>query len=61
MDMHTTLISNLYHLKYVQFYNFRKVLIILTNDSSDSNHQNLSSKFTLSVAVAFIKKKNNDT
>ena len=41
----------------IQVHNFRKILVILKNDSSGSNH---SSKFTLLVVTAFtIKEKKN--
>ena len=61
--MSTTFTSNSYHSKHVWFinllifisiYDFRKIFIILINDSNDSN---LSSKFTVLVIVAFQKKK----
>ena len=54
--------SNSYHWKYVWFISqlthvdsqyFRKILAILINDSSDSNHL---SKFTVLVVVAYTPK-----
>ena len=42
----------------MQIHNFRKILIILIHDSSDSNH---SSKFTVLVVVEFTKIKRKKT
>ena len=40
-------------------HNLRKILIILINDPSDSNHS--SSKFTVLAVVAFTKEENDKT
>ena len=61
MNMNTTLTSNSYHSKYVSFiclhvqiHRFRKILIMLINDSCGSKH---SLKFIVLVVVGgFIKK-----
>ena len=59
MSMSTILISNstfeifVIHTSLFQIHKFRKVLIILINDSSESNH---SSKYTFLVVVAFTRK-----
>ena len=57
MSLSTTLTSNIWHSKYVWFirllilvHKFRKIFIILINDSSDSNH---SSKFSVLVIFSF--------
>ena len=50
--MSTTLTSNLFICLLILIHNLRKILIILINDTSDSN---LSSKFTVLVVVVFTK------
>ena len=64
MSMSTTLTSNSCHSKYVRFirlhiqiHGFRKLLAILINELSGSNH---SSKFIVLVVVAFTKKKEDE-